>query len=80
MLYISPQIMICKDQPISNGLAYANLFGMGQNTLKRAKKGIGCQINLNIYVKMSMFGNWKVIVIVKNCAEILIWMLRNSNW
>jgi hypothetical protein len=64
--------MICKDQPISNGLAYGNLFGMGQNTLKGTKKGIKCQINLKIYVKMSMFGNWKVNVIMKNCVEIPI--------
>jgi hypothetical protein len=38
-----------------------NLFGMGQNTLKEAKKAIRCQINLKFYVKMSMFGNQKVI-------------------
>jgi len=41
MLYISIQTMICKDQPISNGLSYGNLFSMGQNTFKGAKKGIG---------------------------------------
>jgi hypothetical protein len=42
MLYIFFQTMICKDQPISNGLAYENLFGMGLNTLKGAKKAIKC--------------------------------------
>jgi hypothetical protein len=29
---------------------------------------------------MSMFGNCKVIVIVENCVEIQICMLKISNW